>query len=48
MNKLIKQTEKRYKVALDYKTDAQWFASLKRDGVPSLAKLLKMIRKQIL
>jgi hypothetical protein len=41
---LIRSIEKDLGYRPHYKTDAELHASLVRDGLPSLSKLLKMIR----
>jgi hypothetical protein len=37
---------KKYKVDLGYRSDAQLHTVLKKSGVPSLSKLLKLTRTQ--
>jgi len=39
---LVKTIEKKYGVDLGYRSDAQLHTVLKKSGVPSLSKLLKM------
>jgi len=41
---LVGTVEKKYGVDLDYRSDAQLHTVLKKEGVPSLSKLLKMAR----
>jgi len=43
---LIKTIEKKFGVDLGYRSDAQLHTFLKKEGVPSLSKLLKMTRKK--
>lgn len=43
---LVKTIEKKYGVDLGYSSDSQLHTSLKQSGVPSLSKLLKLVRKQ--
>ena len=43
---LVKTIEKKYGVDLEYRSDAQLHTVLKKEGVPSLSKLLKMTRKK--
>jgi hypothetical protein len=43
-NTLVKSIEKKYGVALRHRTDSELHASLKKDGLPSLSKLLKMTK----
>ncbi len=40
---LIKSVQKKYGVSLRYKTDAEMHSALKKEGLPSLSKLLKLI-----
>lgn len=42
-DKLVKTIEKKYGVGLRYKTDKELHETLKKEGVPSLSKLLKLI-----
>mgnify|MGYP003441341471 CR=1 FL=1 len=42
---LVKTIEKKYGVDLKYRSDAQLHTVLKKEGLPSLSKLLKMARK---
>lgn len=42
--KVIQTIEKKFKVKLGYSSDKQMYKSLKENGVPSLAKLLKNIQ----
>lgn len=42
-NKLVKHIEKQYGISLRYQSDRQLHTALKKDGLPSLSKLLKMI-----
>ena len=39
---LVKTIEKKYGVDLGYRSDAQLHTVLRKEGVPSLSKLLKM------
>lgn len=39
---LVKTIEKKYGVDLGYRSDAQLHTVLKKEGLPSLSKLLKM------
>lgn len=41
-NTLVKNIEKKYGVSLGYHSDAQLHSSLKKRGIPSLSKLLKL------
>ena len=41
---LVKTIEKRFGVDLGYRSDADLHALLKKSGVPSLSKLLKLVR----
>lgn len=41
---LVGTVEKKYGVDLGYRSDAQLHTVLKKEGVPSLSKLLKMTR----
>ena len=41
---LVKSLEKRNGLSLRYKNDADMHATLKREGVPSLSKLLTLVR----
>ena len=43
---LVKTIEKKYGVDLGYRSDAQLHTVLKKEGLPSLSKLLKMTQKQ--
>ncbi len=43
---LVKTIEKKYGVALPYRSDTQLHNVLKREGLPSLSKLLKMTQKK--
>jgi len=43
---LVKTIEKKYGVSLDYRSDAQLHTVLKKRGLPSLSKLLKMTQKK--
>jgi len=43
---LVKTIEKKYGVSLDYRSDAQLHTVLKKEGLPSLSKLLKMTQKK--
>jgi cobalamin biosynthesis protein CbiG len=40
---IIESVESKYGVDLGYATDSELHKSLKREGVPSLSKLLKLI-----
>ncbi len=42
---LIKTIEKKYGVNLGYESDKKLHTILKNDGLPSLSKLLKMIKE---
>lgn len=42
-NKLVKHIEKQYGISLGYQSDRQLHTALKKDGLPSLSKLLRMI-----
>lgn len=42
-NTLVKTIEKKYGVSLKYRSDAELHTALRKDGLPSLSKLLKMI-----
>jgi hypothetical protein len=42
---LVKTIEKKYGVDLGYRSDAQLHTVLKKEGLPSLSKLLKMTKK---
>lgn len=44
---LVKTIEKKYGVDLGYRSDAQLHNVLKKEGLPSLSKLLKMVHKEI-
>lgn len=44
---LVKTIEKKYGIDLGYRSDAQLHTVLKKEGLPSLSKLLKMIHKEI-
>ena len=39
---LVKTMEKKFGVDLGYRSDAQMHAALRKEGLPSLSKLLKM------
>jgi len=41
---LVKTIEKKYGVDLGYRSDAKLHTVLKKEGLPSLSKLLKMTR----
>jgi cobalamin biosynthesis protein CbiG len=41
---LVKTIEKKYGVDLGYSSDAELHTDLKKSGVPSLSKLLKLTR----
>ena len=43
---LVKTIEKKYGVDLKYRSDAQLHAALKKEGLPSLSKLLKIVHKE--
>ena len=43
---LVKTIEKKYGVDLDYRSDAQLHTVLKKEGLPSLSKLLKMTQRK--
>ena len=43
---LVKTIEKKYGVNLGYRSDAQLHTVLKKEGLPSLSKLLKMTQKK--
>lgn len=45
-NTLVKTIEKKYGVDLEYRSDAQLHTVLKKEGLPSLSKLLKMTQKK--
>lgn len=42
---LVKTIEKKYGVDLGYRSDTQLHTVLKKEGLPSLSKLLKMTQK---
>ena len=42
---LVRTIEKKYGVDLGYRSDAQLHTVLRKEGVPSLSKLLKMTQK---
>ena len=42
---LVKTIQKKYGVDLGYRSDTQLHTVLKKEGLPSLSKLLKMTRK---
>ncbi|MEK7092825.1 MAG: hypothetical protein AAB907_04330 [Patescibacteria group bacterium] len=42
---LVKTIERKYGVDLGYRSDAKLHTVLKKEGLPSLSKLLKMTRK---
>jgi len=42
---LVKTIEKKYGVDLGYRSDAQLHTVLKKEGLPSLSKLLKMAQR---
>jgi len=44
-NTLVKTIEKKYGVDLGYRSDTQLHTVLKKEGLPSLSKLLKMTQK---
>ncbi len=44
---LVKTIEKKYGVDLGYRSDAQLHTVLKKEGLPSLSKLLKMTQSDI-
>ncbi len=43
-NTLVKTIEKKYGVNLQYRSDIELHTALKREGLPSLSKLLKMTK----
>ena len=43
---LVKTIEKKYGVDLGFRSDAQLYTVLKKKGVPSLSKLLKMTKSK--
>lgn len=43
---LVKTIEKKYGVSLKYRSDAELHSELKKDGLPSLSKLLKIVHKK--
>ena len=43
---LVKTIEKKYGVDLGYRSDAELHTVLRREGVPSLSRLLKMIERK--
>ncbi|MEI6296400.1 MAG: hypothetical protein WCO84_01980 [bacterium] len=43
---LVKTIEKKYGVDLGYRSDTQLHTVLKKEGLPSLSKLLKMTQKK--
>lgn len=43
---LVKTIERKYGVDLGYRSDAQLHTVLKKEGLPSLSKLLKMTQKK--
>ena len=43
---LVKTIEKKYGVDLKHRSDAQLHTVLKKEGLPSLSKLLKMVHKE--
>ncbi len=43
---LVKTIEKKYGVDLNYRSDAQLHTVLKKEGLPSLSKLLKITQKK--
>lgn len=43
-NTLVKTIEKKYGIALRYKSDLELHNALKNEGLPSLSKLLKLTR----
>ncbi len=43
---LVKTIEKKYGVDLGYRSDAELHTVLRRGGVPSLSRLLKMTQKK--
>ncbi len=43
---LVQTIEKKYGVDLGYRSDAQLHTVLKKEGVPSLSKLLKMTQEK--
>jgi hypothetical protein len=45
-NTLVKTIEQKYGVVLGYRSDTELHAALKKQGVPSLSKLLKMTQKK--
>ena len=42
---LVETIEKKYGVDLNYRSDTQLHTVLKKEGLPSLSKLLKMTRR---
>lgn len=45
-NTLVKTIEKKYGVDLGYRSDAKLHTVLRKEGLPSLSKLLKMTQKK--
>ena len=43
---LVKTIEKKYGVDLGYRSDTQLHTVLKKEGLPSLSRLLKMTQKK--
>ena len=43
---LVKTIEKKYGIDLGYRSDAKLHTVLKKEGLPSLSKLLKMTRQK--
>lgn len=43
---LVKNIEKKYGVDLGYRSDTQLHTVLKKEGLPSLSKLLKMTKNK--
>jgi len=43
---LVKTIENKYGVSLGYRSDAELHSVLKKEGLPSLSKLLKMTQKK--
>jgi len=43
---LVKTIEKKYGIDLGYRSDAQLHTVLKKEGLPSLSKLLRMTQKK--
>jgi len=43
---LVKTIERKYGVDLGYRSDTQLHTILKKEGLPSLSKLLKMTQKK--